>query len=308
MKMKVELEKILKAIASEMTIATVSVETSIEMFMSYIKSNRRMDTYVYYQYLMKSLEGYFGLLQVRETKDIDNLVVQKIIKLAKAEGNKNTTINKKVKALIYMLKYLTKTGLISPVEIDFEPLECDEERFSIISQDSIKIILDNISKYNPKIELIFRLILITGIRRTELCYIKLKHIDHNEGSIFLEHTKNKKSRYIFIDKRCTELILMISGTSKTYLFENTPGIHIRPDYVSYVFKKIKKDLNIDECLSPHVLRHTLATTLLENNVDLESIRLLLGHSDYSMLKRYIHIQNKSLRDICLNKGAIRPTD
>ena len=62
-----------------------------------------------------------------------------------------------------------------------------------------------------------------------------------------------------------------------------------------LFKAIYKRTGIKT--SPHSLRHTFATMLIEQGTDMESLRLLLGHSDYSMIQRYVHIKNKRLADI-----------
>lgn len=76
-----------------------------------------------------------------------------------------------------------------------------------------------------------------------------------------------------------------------------------PKKISNLCQQIKKVLNLKD-LAPHQFRHTYATNLLNNGVDLETIRLLLGHSDYNMLKRYIHIKNKSLEENSIKANSL----
>lgn len=300
-----EVEELLRKIINESEIKSLKIDVAFDTFMHFIKANRRQQTLIYYQYLVESLKKYFYDLKIFETKDIKQDTIERIIYRAKVEGNKNATINKKLACLKYALSYLQKNDFISlSSKLNFPVLEDDQERFKILEIEDLNYIIKNLNKFNVEQQLIFRLILITGIRRTELCYVELKNIDFENKTIYLSRTKNHKPRYIFFDDDCLNFIKLLKAVHKKYLLEDENNNQVMPRHIGYVFQHIKKDLNLKCSLSPHVLRHTFATALFSNDADMESIRLLLGHSDYTMLKKYIHINNERLQKVSLEKGPL----
>ena len=149
-------------------------------------------------------------------------------------------------------------------------------------------------------QLIFKLMATTGVRRTELTRIKRKHIDLNNNCIFLDETKTGNSRYLYLTDEVKELIkteLAIKPIDN-YFFVHLDGTRITTSTIDSLFHQIKKELNIK--LSPHKLRHTFATAILENGGDLEQVRLLLGHTNYQCTKRYLHVKEKKLKDTSTN--------
>lgn len=87
----------------------------------------------------------------------------------------------------------------------------------------------------------------------------------------------------------------IKCKSKKYLFEKAPGIKNSPKSISRILERIKNSLNLDT-LSAHKFRHTFATALYEMTNDIEYTRVLLGHHDTTMTKRYIHHSTKKNKE------------
>jgi integrase/recombinase XerD len=135
----------------------------------------------------------------------------------------------------------------------------------------------------------------------------IKNINLKNNTILLTYTKNGKPRNIYLCDDVKELIIKHITNCEIYLFEDTlHQTHVHPANIHNIIKRLKKDLNINS-LSPHMFRHTYATSLLENGADLESIRLLLGHSDYSMIMRYVHIKEKKLAEISTSFNPLYST-
>lgn len=303
--MNIELEKLLKFISNENDTKKLKLNEAYEIFFNYLKEFKRYITYKYHYAYYSSNLNFFEINNIEYTNQIDNNCILKYIAWCKGKHNKNTTINKKIGSIKYMLNYLYKNDLIAKPNIKIDKLPNDEQRFKIIDRQTMNLILQHIENYQLNMKLQIVLLIATGIRRTELSKIQISNINYSNNSILLTHTKNGKPRNIYLDPKIMELIKEQSQENKLYLFENENHTDsINPDNVNNTIKKLKKDLDI-EYLSPHMFRHTYATTLLENGADIESIRLLLGHSDYSMIQRYVHIKEKRLADISTNLNPIK---
>ena len=302
--MNIELEQLLSFIVKENNTKNLKINNAYQIFFNYLKEFKREETYSYHFTYYKTAIVFFDLNNIQYTNQIDNEVILKYISYCKSRNNKNTTINKKIGSIKYMLNYLYKHKLISKHNITVDKLPNDEQRFKIIELSDLKRIYEISKTYPINYQLMTILLITTGIRRTELAKIKVADINLNDNRILLSHTKSGKPRNIFFDDQTKSLIIQQLKSNKLYLFENESHTSFMcPDNVSNLINKLKKDLNLKD-LSPHMFRHTFATSLLEKGADLESIRLLLGHSDYSMLMRYVHIKDKRLADISTNLNPL----
>jgi len=303
--MNIELEKLLQFISNENQNKNLKIESAYTIFFNYLKEFKRYITYKYHFAYYSSTINFFKINNIEYTNQIDTQCLLKYIAWCKGNKNKNTTINKKIGSIKYMLNYLYKNDLISKPNIKIDKLQNDEQRFKIIDKENLIKILNHINNYQLNMKLQIILLIATGIRRTELANIQINNINYINNSILLTHTKNGKPRNIYLDNEIMQLIKEQTKNNKIFLFENENHMdHINPDNISNTIKKLKKDLNFEN-LSPHMFRHTYATTLLENGADIESIRLLLGHSDYSMIQKYVHIKEKRLADISTSLNPIK---
>lgn len=303
--MNIELESLLKFIAKENDTKKLKLEEAYNIFFSYLKQFKRHITFKYHHSYYCSNLNFFKLYNIEFTDQINTECILKFISWCKGKKNKNTTINKKIGSIKYMLNYLYKNDLIAKPNIKIDKLPNDEQRFKVVNKETLSEILNHIKNYQLNMKLQIYMLIATGIRRTELSKILISNINYQNNSILLTHTKNGKPRNIYLDNELMQLIKLQANESKIYLFENEEHTDsINPDNISNTIKKLKKDLDIDY-LSPHMFRHTYATTLLENGADIESIRLLLGHSDYSMIQRYVHIKEKRLAEISTNLNPIK---
>ncbi len=286
----------------------ISVELAAINFIEYLKQNdKSVDTIKFYQEKMNTMLKYMDTLSVRKTSQITNDFFYNYMNYVKKVKNyKNTTINKYLTALKYMLRINMKYGYIQEIKLDIQKLTDDDTSMDIVPDEVMQELVRIKGKYSLRDNIMISILIDTGIRRTELVKIKIKNIDFKINCILLEHTKNKKKRFCFFTEQTAELLQeYLVNNEKLYLFSGkTEHEHLEANAVSQMFKKIKKDLNVD-CLSPHMLRHTYATNLDKQNVDIESMRLLLGHSDYSQLKRYLHKEQEKLRFASLTSNIYK---
>lgn len=158
----------------------------------------------------------------------------------------------------------------------------------------------NKQKYEIAVRLvaIIELLFGTGLRVSELCSLRLADIDLNEGIIKV-YGKGGKERIIQICQ--TPILNAISAyiqLSKKYgqyaersLFVNSRGLALSTQSVRAAIKKIAKEAGIEKTITPHTLRHSFATLLLEEGVDIKYIQTILGHSSLSTTQIYTHVSS-----------------
>jgi site-specific recombinase XerD len=166
----------------------------------------------------------------------------------------------------------------------------------VLSKEEIKIIFNETK--NQKHRLIIQLIYSSGIRLNELINLKREHIDPSRKIIFISQGKGKKDRLtILSDKLSKELFDYICKTDfKTkYLFESSRGKKYSQKAIQKILENSSKKLN--KKVTPHMLRHSFATHLLESGTDIRYIQRLLGHKNLKTTQIYTHVANSDLSKI-----------
>ena len=141
---------------------------------------------------------------------------------------------------------------------------------------------------------IIGLLFSTGIRISELCNIKVADINFNEKTLKI-FGKGSKERILYIGnetvvdfcKKYKQLNEYVSEND--YFFLNRFGKQISDQSVRIFLKNIESELKLTEHITPHMFRHTFATTLLEKDVDIRYIQSILGHSSISTTQIYTHV-------------------
>lgn len=169
---------------------------------------------------------------------------------------------------------------------------------NVLSKQEVKLILD-VPK-NIKHRTMLSLIYACGLRRSELINLKISNIDSKRNIISIIQSKGKKDRIIPLPK---SILLMLREYYKAYkpkywLFEGQKvDSQYSPQSLQAVLKQAIARANIKKPVTLHWLRHSYATHLLENGVDLRYIQELLGHSSSKTTEIYTHVSRKSLQAI-----------
>ena len=227
------------------------------------------------------------------------------------KGNSARTVNRKITTLKSFYKYLFKEQKIkqNPTSrISYSKTSKKLPQFVGISDmnellDKLKF-EENFSGFRDK--LIIEVFYSTGIRLSELINIKSKDVDCLKSQIKVLGKRNKE-RLIPLTKELQKSIegyMILRNKQKvidrSYLFLTDSGKKLNP---SMVYRKVNKILNNVTTLekkSPHVLRHTFATHMLNNGADLNVIKELLGHASLSATEVYTHNSIDQLKEIFKN--------
>ncbi len=155
----------------------------------------------------------------------------------------------------------------------------------------------NITRLRNK--LILTLLYSTGLRVSELISLKITSIDPKERTIRVRG-KGQKDRVVIFDDDTLELIneyIEKRGVDNEYLFVSQKNHTLTPRYIQLMIKEYATRANISKKVTPHILRHSFATHLLKNGVDIRAIQQLLGHSNLSTTQIYTSVDMHTLKDV-----------
>lgn len=297
--MQIEINTFISELLKKCDTRELNLDVAKSTFKAHLKRENRNDmTINYYEKCLNTTLIFFKEQGITSTSQINDKVLLDFKTWSIARGNSPQTINKRIKAIKYLFKCLAEDDILEPVIFKTKLLPESKKRFSDISKDTLVKILDDLKHRTIKTQAIVHILLLTGVRRTELTYIKRSNVNFDDLSILLEKTKVNTDRFLFFDKHTSELLqkyLSTRNDKSDWLFVDDNGNRITPESVTKICHTIKKDLNLDS-LSPHMFRHTFASSYYENGVDIETLRQLMGHSDYTMTKRYIHYSTRMLKE------------
>ncbi len=278
----------------------------IENFLNYLITTRNLSvkTLKAYESDLVDFLKYFQSKIPKTSKQIIQYVNSLIEK-----NLKSTTITRKIATLKNFYKYLVAISklTVSPfLNLKFnlrkqkvlpKTLTINE---SVTLLQTLKLYLAN-SKTKSKHIIATRdlclidLIMSTGIRIGEAAAIQLEDIN-TERKVLLIHGKGRKERMIFISCSDTlnNLLAWVKirktiATDSTKLFLNMQNTDLTIYGIEYIFYKYKKLSRINLGATPHYLRHTFATNLLENGADIRSVQEILGHSSITTTERYTEV-------------------
>ncbi|MCQ2976740.1 MAG: tyrosine-type recombinase/integrase [archaeon] len=158
---------------------------------------------------------------------------------------------------------------------------------------------DSLYKQKTKMrdKLILALLYSTGLRVSELVSLNTKDIDFEERTIRIRG-KGDKDRLVLFDNLTKDLIfnyLKIRNSDSEYLFINKKGSNLSSRYIQLMIKKYAEEAGIKKKVTPHILRHSFATHLLKNGVDIRAIQQLLGHASLSTTQIYTSVDMDTLK-------------
>jgi len=169
----------------------------------------------------------------------------------------------------------------------------------VLSMDEVERLISVI--INIKHRAMIMLLYSAGLRRSELLQIKLADIDSENMKIHVRQGKGKKDRFTILSPKCLDLLRLHYKLNrpKTYLFEpqGNEGSTLAPTSLTKILKKNAQKANIKKEVSPHTLRHSFATHMLEQGVNIKLIQRFLGHTSLRTTSVYLHLTNVDIKNV-----------
>ncbi len=279
-------------------------------FIQYISDERRYSLHTIKAY-QNDLNAFSGFLKTNyEIEDMDLANMQMIrswvVELMDS-GYNSRSVNRKISTLKSYYRYLLKKG-----QIDNNPatgvttLNTSKRLPGYFDKDQLNELLDKNPEgtdfFNERDRMVIELLYFTGIRRAELVGLKTGAIDFSTGRMKVLGKRNKERFIPLSDKMMDKIRNYIDLKTKTfetpttYLIVTNKGNKAYPGFINKTVSKSLQSLT-GKKKSPHMLRHTFATHLLNNGADLNVIKELLGHADLSATQIYTHNTIEQLKTI-----------
>ncbi len=291
----------------------ISNRQELNSFLEYLKFEKRYspltirsyqdDLTYFFDYLVTS----FGELRLVEIKPA---IVRSWLASQRDEGLSPKSISRRISSLKSFFKYLLRQGIVevSPLTTITSPkqnkrLPVYVEQKDIATLFSYVEFPDNWEGQMNK--LLMELLYSTGMRLSELISLKETQVDFHKNNLKILGKGNKerlvpmtKELKAGLESYLNEKRSFFDGAASTdYLLVNTKGNKLYPKYVQLVVKKYLSLITTIDKKSPHVLRHTFATHLMNNGAELNAVKELLGHSSLAATQIYTHNSIEKLKDI-----------
>lgn len=170
---------------------------------------------------------------------------------------------------------------------------------NVLTPEEIKKLLEATS--NTRHKLIIKTLYSSGLRVSELTNLKTEDINFDEKIAWVRGGKGKKDRMVIISQNLLldlkEFIRENSKEKGDYVFGDKNNKKLSERNVQLIIAKAKKNAGLEKEIHPHTLRHSFATHLLEDGIDIRKIQELLGHSDLSTTQIYTKISTKELKKV-----------
>jgi len=280
-----------------------------DRFLRYIRDEKRYSIHTLKAY-QSDIEQFYAFIdshEISEAKYITHHIIRSWIVDLIETSNSNRSVNRKLSTLKTYFKFLLKEGeiKINPM-LKVLPPKTSKRLPVYLEQDSMDLLLDEVDFENSycglRDKLIIELFYATGIRLNELSNLKISDINFVNLTLKVLGKRNKE-RLIPFDQKLASLILEYLESRKEldpdsqYLFLTKKQEKI---YDKLVYRIVNSYLSKVTSLtkkSPHVLRHTFATHMLNHGADLNAIKEILGHANLSATQVYTHNTIDKLKSI-----------
>lgn len=292
-----------------------NLKSLIEKYLDYISNEKHYsnNTIISYKNDLNLFVIFLKDENINNIDSIDYQVVRRFLNYLYDKKYSNRAISRYISCLRSFFKYLKRIEVIdsNPMVLISNP-KLEHRLPKVVYSKELEVIL-NIPKLDNTIgirdALILEILYSTGIRVGELVNIKVKDINTNKKEIVITG-KGDKQRIVLYGDRCSELLGLYLNNSYNELFKQkysgeylllgTTGRPLDTRKIRYIIDDVVKKSGLKLHISPHVLRHTFATDMLNNGADLRSVQQLLGHESLSTTTIYTHISNERLRHVYLN--------
>lgn len=269
----------------------------------------RNDLGQFTEFLRLRLNGASERDDVWQRVDLD-LLNDYIADLRDRKGYRDTTTARKVAAIKSFFTFLAQNGVIEepPTESLGSP-RVGRSLPKYLTEDEVDLLLREADKSGTaegqRDANILELLYATGLRVSELVSLNVQDIDFEESYIRC-WGKGAKERIVYAHDRAlnglqdylstSRMSLLGSNKDETALFVNHRGERLTRQWVWNILKTYSKRAGIDRKITPHTLRHSFATHLLQKGASLRHVQELLGHSSISTTQVYTHLTDTHMRD------------
>ncbi len=287
------------------------MEELITEFLTYIRVERGLadNTVKSYGRDLQGFKNYLSQIEVSDVEEISRTtIISYLLKLQK-EGKATSTIARRLAALKSFFKYLLEERYLE--ENPTANLESPKQKKKlpeVLTVEEVQKLLSQPQGSSPRDlrdKAMLELLYATGTRVSEIVSLDIGDLNF-ELEVLRCRGKGDKERIIPLGSAALEAVQdyldfgrpqLIRKRGQTALFLNHHGRRLTRQGFWKIVKKYAKMADIDKTITPHTLRHSFATHLLENGADLRSVQEMLGHADISTTQIYTHLTKGRLKEV-----------
>lgn len=285
------------------------MEKQIKLFLKFIETEKKLssNTLQSYRRDLVQFQDYLNEIKVRYTHVHEEHVRNYIAELNE-EGKKPSTISRSIASIRSFYQFLVRKQKVKedPTEKIQSP-KIEKRVPSVLTTKEVELLLEQPSTEDLKgrrDKAMLEFAYATGMRVTEIISLNIDDVHLEEGYIICK--TGSKQRNIPLGKMAQKALkeyvenardILVKSEKETALFVNINGRRLTRQGFWKIIKYYKEQAHIEKDITPHVLRHSFATHLLQNGADLKSIQAMLGHSDISSTQVYMQFQDEGLKDI-----------
>ncbi len=238
------------------------------------------------------LADYFRYIK-NVKRDPDAPLIKKYLLEKRERGSSSQTVNLYLQAIKYFYREIFRSNV--PIEIKFA--KTASKLPVVLSRNEIEKIISSLE--NSKHKLLIALAYGAGLRVSEVINLHVRDINFDELTIHLKGAKGNKDRItVFPEKLKADLHELIALQHENeFVFESERGGKLTERTAQKVFENALRDSGIKKDATFHSLRHSFATHLLENGVDVRYVQMLLGHANIRTTQIYTKVTNPALKNI-----------
>ena len=285
------------------------MDKQIKLFLEFLQNDKKLsnNTLQSYRRDIMQFKDYVmkNNINFAKAKEED---IKNYLKELQQEGKKTSTASRSLASIRSFYQFLlrTKKAKNDPT-VSIQSPKIEKRVPCVLTSDEVELLLDqpkDVDLKGTRDKAMLEFAYATGMKVTEIIDLDIDDINFSEDTVTCSN--GKKSRTIplgaLAEKALKEYIekarpILIKDENNKALFVNVNGSRLTRQGFWKIVKYYKEQAHIEKDITPHVLRHSFATHLLQNGADLKSIQAMLGHSDISSTQVYMQFQDEGLRDI-----------
>lgn len=285
------------------------MEKRIKLFLEFLQKDKKLsnNTLQSYKRDITQYESYINEENLQYLK-VTNEDIKKYLENLKNIGKKTSTISRNLASIRSFYQYLVRTKKVKedPTEGIQSP-KVEKRVPSVLSSKEVELLLEQPKTVDLKgirDKAMLEFAYATGMRVTEIINLNIDDVNLKEGYVSCSNANKQRNIPLgaisinalkeYIKKARPYLI---KSEDEKSLFVNINGKRLTRQGFWKIVKFYKEQAHIEKEITPHVLRHSFATHLLQNGADLKSIQTMLGHSDISSTQVYMQFQDDGIKDI-----------
>ena len=285
------------------------MDKQIKLFLEFLQNDKKLSN--------NTLQSYKrDILQFRDYVNENNINYAKAkeedikdyLKELQKEGKKTSTASRSLASIRSFYQFLlrTKKAKGDPT-VSIQSPKIEKRTPSVLTSEEVELLLDqpkDVDLKGTRDKAMLEFAYATGMKVTEIIDLNIDDVNFEEDTVTCAN--GKKTRTIplgtLAEKALREYVeqarpILIKNEDNKALFVNVNGSRLTRQGFWKIVKYYKEQAHIEKDITPHVLRHSFATHLLQNGADLKSIQTMLGHSDISSTQVYAQFQDPGIKDI-----------